>query len=269
MGTTFSCIRTRVLKPSNRYTDGMVPASLYQVGSYGSCLSALSSKMICAMEGNFTSKGAPRMGEVKHFQPGTHINQQVSENLAASPPPLETCLRIHTWRSDWRAVLIGVCHQACRDRWHRMDLLVLSSSIGGIQASTGTLSVIAKEDLLTLHQKRGAVGATLHALGLDPDRLPTKLDPSYQHVQAANPSAQHVDHQQSMMALIKGDEPPFTLPRSKQQACPPSGLLSGLPSASSSLPASVARSSTEAAAGAEFSSLSGVLVQNRPFKRGL
>ena len=43
------------------YTNGYGPASLYQVGSYGSRLSALRSKMIVAMEGNFTSKGAPRM----------------------------------------------------------------------------------------------------------------------------------------------------------------------------------------------------------------
>ena len=37
------------VKGSNRYTDGSVPASLCQVGSYGSCLSALRSKMICDM----------------------------------------------------------------------------------------------------------------------------------------------------------------------------------------------------------------------------
>ena len=100
------------VKGSKSYADGTVPASLYQVGSYGSRLSALRSKMICAMEGNFTSKGAPRMGEVKHFRPGTHINEQVTEKLAGSPLPLETFLHIHTWHAkypqDWRAVLIGV-----------------------------------------------------------------------------------------------------------------------------------------------------------------
>ena len=50
----------------------------------------------------------------------------------------------------------------------------------------------------------------------------------------------HVDHQQEMMALIMGVNPPFALPKRKQQACPPAGL-------SSSLAASAARSSTEAA----------------------
>ena len=65
------------VKDSKRYTDGTFLAALYQFGSFGSCLSALRSKMIWAMEGNFTSKGAPRMGEVKHFQPGTHVNSEV------------------------------------------------------------------------------------------------------------------------------------------------------------------------------------------------
>ena len=44
------------VKGSSRYTDGQFPASLCQVGSYGSCLSALRSKMNFAMEGSFTSK---------------------------------------------------------------------------------------------------------------------------------------------------------------------------------------------------------------------
>ena len=87
------------VKGSNRYTDGVTPALLCQVGSFGSCFSALRSKMICAMEENFTSKGAPRMCEVKSFQPATHTNQQVAEKLAGSLFPLETFLRIHTWHT--------------------------------------------------------------------------------------------------------------------------------------------------------------------------
>ena len=65
--------------------------------------SRIRGKMICVMEGNFMSKGAPRMGEVKHFQPGTHINQQVPERLGGSPLPLETILHIHTWHARYRA----------------------------------------------------------------------------------------------------------------------------------------------------------------------
>ena len=81
---------------SNHFTDGSSPVSLYQVGSHGSRLSALRSKMSCAMEGNFSSKGAPRMGEIKHFQARTHVKQQVSEKFLGSPLPVETFLHIHT-----------------------------------------------------------------------------------------------------------------------------------------------------------------------------
>ena len=43
-------IACNVNKDSGQYADGSSPASLYQAGSYGSYLSAIRSKMICAME---------------------------------------------------------------------------------------------------------------------------------------------------------------------------------------------------------------------------
>ena len=43
------------VKESNQLTYSDSPVSLYQVGSYGSCLSALRSRMICAIEGDFSS----------------------------------------------------------------------------------------------------------------------------------------------------------------------------------------------------------------------
>ena len=46
------------VKGSERWTSGERPVDLYQVGSYGSCLSALRSRLVCAMEGVFNSKGA-------------------------------------------------------------------------------------------------------------------------------------------------------------------------------------------------------------------
>ena len=138
------------VKGSNGYTDGSSPASLYQVGSYGSCLSALRSKMICAMEGNFTSKGAPRRGEVKHFQPGTHINQQVPERLRGSQLPIETLLHIHT---------------LIKHKWN---------------AGVNWMPMVAHEDLLELHQKNTTLQTALHAMGLDPDKLPKGVNPFYQ-----------------------------------------------------------------------------------------
>ena len=185
------------------------------------------------------------MCEVKSFQPDTQINQQVPQALARSPLPLD-----HSSLSSTSTHGIqDTPRLASSTHWS------LTSSMQGLLGSHGALilssckwnssinwnPVLAKEDLLTFYQRRGAVGATLHALGLDPERLPTELDPNYQHMQATDTSAQHDDHQQVMMALIRGEEPPCALSRNKQQACPPSGLVSSLPSASSSLPASVAR----------------------------
>ena len=55
------------VKDSERWTAGDRPVDLYQVGSYGSCLSALRSRFVCAMEGDFVSKGAVKMGAAKSF----------------------------------------------------------------------------------------------------------------------------------------------------------------------------------------------------------
>ena len=64
------------VKGSDRYTQGDRPVSLYQGGSCGSCLTALRSRLVCAMEGEFVSKGAVKIGAVKHFQGGNHINKK-------------------------------------------------------------------------------------------------------------------------------------------------------------------------------------------------
>ena len=78
------------VKGSDRWTQGERPVDLYQVGSYGSCLSALRSRLICAMEGVFTSKGAVKMGSVKSFQGGNHINKKAPAQFAHSPPQQES-----------------------------------------------------------------------------------------------------------------------------------------------------------------------------------
>ena len=83
------------VKGSEHWTAGDRPVDLYQVGSHGSCLSALRSRLVCAMEGVFTSKGAVKMGAVKSFQGGNHINK-VPAQFAQSPLPLESFLHIQT-----------------------------------------------------------------------------------------------------------------------------------------------------------------------------
>ena len=97
---------------SSQYTDGLSPASLYQPSSYGSCLSASRSKMICSMEGHIMCMEPPRMGEVQSFQQGAHINQQVPDRLSGSPISVETFLEnshmAQQVTQDWRAVCFGV-----------------------------------------------------------------------------------------------------------------------------------------------------------------
>ena len=78
------------MKGSECYAAGDRPVDLSQVGSYGSCLSTLRSRLVCAMEGEFMGRGAVKMGAVKSFQGGSHINKKVPESFAQSPLPLET-----------------------------------------------------------------------------------------------------------------------------------------------------------------------------------
>ena len=79
-------------KGSDRWTDGSHPVDLYQVGSYGPCLSALRSRLLCPIEGVFNSKGAVKMGAVKSFQGGNHVNKKVPACAVTTadrklPPP--------------------------------------------------------------------------------------------------------------------------------------------------------------------------------------
>ena len=46
------------------------------------------------LEGEFMSKGAVKMGAVKSFQGGNHINKKVPASFAQSPLPLESFLHI-------------------------------------------------------------------------------------------------------------------------------------------------------------------------------
>ena len=90
------------VKGSERCNEsGDRPVDLYQVGSYGSRLSALRSRLTCSMEGVFTNKGAVKMGAVKSFQGGNHINKKVPAQFAQSPLPIESFLHIQTWHTKY------------------------------------------------------------------------------------------------------------------------------------------------------------------------
>ena len=168
-------------KDQSRFTQGDRPVSLYQVGSFGSCLSALRSRLVCAMEGEFNSKGAVKMGAVKSSQGGSHINRQVPESFAQSPLPIETFLHIQTWHAKYPT----------SGQNYALEFNVSCAGIEGIAFNFNTLCqhrwnsgfdwapAIGEADLLTMYDKRGTVSSTLRAIGLDCTRLATTCDPDY------------------------------------------------------------------------------------------
>ena len=71
---TSECV-PKDIKGSGAYTEPGQPAPLWQAGSYGSALSTLRTKLVAAMEGQFTTKAAPRLVSVVQYQVGTHPNR--------------------------------------------------------------------------------------------------------------------------------------------------------------------------------------------------
>ena len=205
---------------SDRYTAGDRPVTLYQVGSYGSCLSALRSRLVCAMEGEFVrfvSKGAVKMGAVKSFQGGNHINKKVPEFFAQSPLPLESFLHIQTWHS--RHPKSGA-HYA-------PEFSVSFAGVAGLASNLTTLSQhrwnamanwsssTARTDLLQMYDKKGVVESTLRAMGLDHTRVP---NPSYRHTAPSDDEGAAKAHADRMRALMSGEAPP------QLGTCQPSSL---------------------------------------------
>ena len=154
---------------SERSTSSDRPVDLYQVGSYGSCLSALRSRLVCAMEGVFTSKGAVKRGAVKSFQGGNHISKKVPAQFAQSPLPIESFLHIQTWHTKYPS----------SGQAYALDFNVSFAGASGIAFNVSTLSqhrwntnanwsnLIANADLLQMYDKCGVVEATLQAMGVD------------------------------------------------------------------------------------------------------
>ena len=60
INVTSECV-PKDIKGSGAYTEPGQPAPLWQAGSYGSALSTLRTKLVAAMEGQFTTKAAPRL----------------------------------------------------------------------------------------------------------------------------------------------------------------------------------------------------------------
>ena len=145
------------VKGSEKFIQGDRPVDLYQVGSYGSCLSALRSRLVCAMESDFSSKGAVKMGAVKSFQTGSHINKKVP--AYQSPLPIESFLHVQTWHSKYPT----------SGQHYALEFNVNYAGVTGIAFNLSNLyqhrwntnvnwsSSIAKADLLTMYDKRETV----------------------------------------------------------------------------------------------------------------
>ena len=157
------------IKESEKFTKGERPVDLYQVGSCGSCLSALRSRLVCAVEGEFSSKGPLEMGVVKSFQTGSHVNQKVPAPFAQSPLPIELFLHVHTWHSKYPT----------SGQHYALELNVNYAGVTGIAFKLSTLyqprwnanidwsDAIAQTDLLTMYDKRDTLKSTLWAMGLE------------------------------------------------------------------------------------------------------
>ena len=215
-----------------RWTQGERPVYLYQVGTYGSCLSALRSRLTCAMEGMFTSKGAVKMGAVKSFQGGNHINKKVpvTVQFAQSPLPIESFLHLQTWHAKYPS----------SGQAYALEFNVSFAGVPGKAFNVSTLSqhrwntntnwsqAIADVDLLKMYDKRKDVEATLQAMGLDHTRLPIACDPGYRHTVPSDEAIAEQAHADHMRALMAGEHPPSFAsaqpPPQSQQSSQSSGV---------------------------------------------
>ena len=153
------------VKGSERWTSGDRPVDLYQAGSYSSCLSVLRSRLACAMEGDFVSKGAVKVGAVKSFQAGNHINKKVPAMFAQSALPLESsphpdlANQVSIFRpelcTEFNVTFGGLAGMA-------FNVSTLSQHRWNTNANWSQL--VAQTDLLPMHDKRGVVESTLRSI---------------------------------------------------------------------------------------------------------
>ena len=199
------------IKGSQAYTEPGQPAALWQAGSYGSALSTLRTKLLAAMEGNFTTKAAPRLTSVAQFQMGTHVNRMTPPGWIGSPIALEAFLHLHTWHARYP-----------KDSGNKycLELNTPSAGVYGIAFELHTvlqhkwkydgewLTKMKNFDLLTHYQKRQLCEQALHSLGYDPMKIPIKADPDYGHVQLdSSGDADEEDYDAQINAMMDGKAP--------------------------------------------------------------
>ena len=214
INVTSDCV-PKDIKGSGAYTDPGQPAPLWQAGSYGSALSTLRTKLLAAMEGQFTTKAAPRLSSVVQFQLGTHPNRMTPNGWIGSPLALEAFLHLHAWHAKYP-----------KDSGNKycLELNTHSAGVYGIAFELHTVlhhqwrydmnwvKKLQDFDLLTHYNKRKLCESALQSLGYDPKRIPCTADPGYGHSQLdTSGEADAQDYDAQINALMDGCLPPPSL----------------------------------------------------------
>ena len=200
------------IKGSGAYTDPGQPAALWRAGSYGSALSTLRTKLLAAMEGQFTTKAAPRLSSVVQFQLGTHPNRMAPPDWIGSPLALEAFLHLRAWHAKYP-----------KDSGNKycLELNTHSAGVHGIAFELNTvlhrqwrydmdwLKKLREFDLLSHYKKRQLCESALQSLEYDPKRIPIVADPGYGHSQLdTSGEADAQDYDAQINALMDGGVPP-------------------------------------------------------------
>ena len=217
INVTSDCV-PKDIKGSGAYTDPGQPAPLWQAGSYGSALSTLRAKLLAVMEGQFTTKAAPRLSSVVQFQLGTHPNRMTPNGWIGSPIALEAYLHLHAWHAKYP--------KDSRNKYC-LELNTHSAAVYGIafelhtvlhhqwRYDTNWVKKLQDFDLLTHYNKRKLCESALQSLGYDPKRIPCTADPGYGHSQLdTSGEADAQDYDAQINTLMDGHLPPSLGPSS-------------------------------------------------------
>ena len=179
------------VKGAERWTDGECPVDLYQVGTFGSCLSSLRSRIVWPTQGNFIAKGAPRYYQARLLNGGTHLTVIYPEEWAQSPLLIETFLHIQTWHTRY-------------PQFHKEYALELNVTYASVVVLVFTIDTLSRHqwsvdvewatdyaqvDIIRTCGIYDTVVRLIWAMDYAWRRLPQNCDPDYTHCQL--PPGQH------------------------------------------------------------------------------